>query len=200
MTEEQKYDFRSRMREYYLKKRRNMELSPAADEVELDSRWQIVNGPHFLEERAGFDLKRFLEQVMDVPQSTCGSKKIVITSGNDMKARPGCTFKISDDTVEIRGVNPKGALFGVIRLEDLMRMREAPFLKKGEFEYTPSPGCAAHTPVPDWMIFPIGSLIAYSMPDSPPSIFLSAASTKRHRDTVILPLSSTGRNSTALMW
>ena len=137
MTEEQKYDFRSRMRGYYLKNRRNAVLSPAADEVELDSSWHIVNGPHFLEERAGFDLKRFLEQVMAVSPGSGSGKKIIITSGNDLKARPGCTFKVSDDTIEIRGVNPKGALFGVIRLEDLMRMREAPFLKKGEFEYTP---------------------------------------------------------------
>lgn len=137
MKKESNYDFRSRMREYYLLPRRNASFTPAADEVVLDSSWSIESGSCFLEERAAFDLKRFLSSVMGESLSGKGGKKIIISAGNDLKARPGCTFKVSDDTIEICGINPRGALYGVIHLEDLMRMREAPFLKKGSFEYTP---------------------------------------------------------------
>ena len=137
MREEQKYDFRTRMREHYLKYRRKENLSCGAEEVEIGGSWQITCGPHFLEERAAFDLKRFLSSVMGVTFEENGGKEILITSGNDLEARPGCSFKVTENRIEIRGTNPRGALYGVIHLEDMMRNAEAPFLPKGEFSYTP---------------------------------------------------------------
>ena len=137
MREEQKYDFRTRMREHYLKYRRKENLSCGAEEVEIGGSWQITCGPHFLEERAAFDLKRFLSSVMGVTFEGNGGKEILITSGNDLEARPGCSFKVTENRIEIRGTNPRGALYGVIHLEDMMRNAEAPFLPKGEFSYTP---------------------------------------------------------------
>lgn len=137
MNKESNYDFRTRMREYYLKNRRKAGLFPRPGQIEITSDFSIAAGPHFLEERAAFDLKRFLSAVMGVTLEGKGEKKIIISAGNDLKARPGCTFKVTDEAIEIRGANPKGALFGIIHLEDLMRMNEAPFLDKGSFEYTP---------------------------------------------------------------
>lgn len=138
MKKEQKYDFRTRMHEHHLKYCRRSDVSPGAGEVEITSQWQILfTGSHFLEERAAFDLKRFLSSAMGVTLEGKGEKKIIISSGNDFSAPPGAFFKVAADTIEIRGVNPRGALYGVIHLEDLMGFRETPFLQEGSFEYTP---------------------------------------------------------------
>ena len=137
MKKESNYDFRARMQEHYLKEGRDPGRRPGADEIEIDSSWQISCGSHFLEERAAFDLKRFLKAVMGVSPESKGEKKIIITAGSESKGPHKCSFTVTDDAIEIRGATPKGALFGVIHLEDLMRMQEAPVLKKGSFEYTP---------------------------------------------------------------
>ena len=138
MKKEQKYDFRTRMHEHHLKFCRRSDLSPGAEEVEITSQWQILfTGSHFLEERAAFDLKRFLSSAMGVSPEGQGGRKIILSSGDAADARPGCSFRVTSDTIEIRGVNPRGTLYGVIHLEDIMGFREAPFLPSGSFEYTP---------------------------------------------------------------
>ncbi|OQA82012.1 MAG: hypothetical protein BWY31_03466 [Lentisphaerae bacterium ADurb.Bin242] len=140
---EKNYDFLTRMQEVFKPALRDRSLTPAEDEFEIDSNWNII-----LEEdasplmiRAADDLHEFLFKSMKVcvgirTDEVPGGKIILKT---DAQGLPGnaASVEADEDQLCLTSANVRGVLFGVIYLEDVMRLRRAPFLKKGRYTHEP---------------------------------------------------------------
>ena len=140
MKKEAPYEFRTRMREYYFRPCRVPEAVPRPNEVEITAKWSVkaADPAEPLLARALADLSRFFKTALACPLSGTGEgPEILISAGNAVRERPSCRFDVSEKGITIEGNNPRGALYGVIRLEDLMRLRGGSFLPAGSFTYTP---------------------------------------------------------------
>lgn len=140
---EKSYDFRKRMRMIFNPNERDRNLRKAENEVEITNAWEIIIGgiSHVLLEKAASDLKAFLSKSMNVDlcvsTGNVTKKKIILAAGEDKNAKSWCEYKVSDELIRISGANPRGLLYGVIHLEDLMRLRRAPLIKQGTFSHEP---------------------------------------------------------------
>ena len=95
MPIEKNYDFRNRMRDYFLREIRRDNVSVNPGELQLDETWQIccTDPANELLNRAAFDLARFLERASGIRLSGSGDKKIIIRAGSSSGA-PGCRFSV----------------------------------------------------------------------------------------------------------
>ena len=101
-----------------------------ADEVAIDSSWKIVTGDGFFQGSAANDLEDFFRSSFSLHLLTASS---VPTEGKyffleEEKGAKEFTVIAEENKITIKGNTRRG----VIYLEDEMRFRKAPFLKKGE--------------------------------------------------------------------
>lgn len=135
---EKKYDFRARMASHFLRFSRDPEAVRAPEEVEITSQWYISSeGPeHFLLDRAVFDLKRFMKSCMGIELKEGQGKNEIILSFREGKDTPrACSMEVGQEKIRLTGKGPKGILGGVLHLENLMRLRQGPFLTVGDHSY-----------------------------------------------------------------
>ena len=149
MQQEKNYDFLKRMREVFKPDRRDPGAVLNSNETEVDNSWKIVipvgAGP--LVRRAAADLQQYLFISMNVSVSVIakegpGRKEKTILlipksfcTCNHPKPEKKGAFILdvsADQGIVLCGFDDRAVFFGAIHLEDLMNMREAPYVEVGE--------------------------------------------------------------------
>ena len=145
MITEKNYDFLYRAREIHQRGRRDPEVTPAPGDAVLDESWRIIvpRGAGRKTLRAALDLQDYLETSMDVSlrierrDQTKKEEHTILFIGKDAYQGTPCavpekngsyTLEISEESVLICGSDENSMLYASVRLEDLMNLREAPFL------------------------------------------------------------------------
>ena len=135
---EKNYDFRQRMDSYFLRPARDPEVKKRECEVELTPQWSIRTRGcgHPLLRRAAEDLRRFLECAMGVVLARERAEKEIVLSFSAREA-PGrkCRYSVREDRMELAGNSPRGIFSGVLHLEELMRLRRAPLVERGDHSF-----------------------------------------------------------------
>lgn len=145
MREEKNYDFLYRVREIHQADRRDPEVLPGPEDAVLDASWRIVvprtAGRKTL--RAALDLQEYLEVSMDVPlrlertEQTEKAPRTILFIGKENYRATLCAvpekagayvLEIDRESVLVCGADENALLYAAVRLEDLMNLREAPFL------------------------------------------------------------------------
>ncbi len=146
MKIEKNYDFLQRMREIHMPDRRDPSLTPAGNEITIDSSWCIAvpASASKMILKAAADLQDYLFTSMNlslrIEKSASPVKKakqILLTAKQDISEKTAKTpetkgsyfYEAGADGVMICGAEERGVLYGAVHLEDLMNLREAPFLK-----------------------------------------------------------------------
>lgn len=147
MKEEKNYDFLYRMREIHKADRRNCELEPVGGETVVDSSWVIAvkDSASEMVRKAAADLQDYLFTSMNVSiriEKTVAAEKkakqILLVTKNDFNGvlspvpekRGSYFFECDGENILVCGAEERGVLYGAIHIEDLMNLREAPYLKK----------------------------------------------------------------------
>lgn len=137
---ENPYDFRKSLDEVHIKGRRDFTVCPQPDETVIQSGWSIV-----LPETASdfcFDLARDLADYLLVSMQvsagirrsdsiTPESRSIILQTGSEELPVPR-SFKLEcrRDWIRITGADDWGTAQGSYHLEDLMNLREAPYIRQ----------------------------------------------------------------------
>ncbi len=169
MEQEKKYDFLKRMAVVHQPNRRDDGLLPEPDEVVLESGWRIVYevGASPLVVRAAYDFQDYLSVSMGVevsviaeecPVSQAKTLLLRIDSGVELP-RGGFRCQVSQGKgVVLAACDERGIWAGTLHWEDVMNLREAPYLKLGESERRPlvrmrsvHSGCGFDD-FPDWQL------------------------------------------------
>lgn len=144
---EKNYDFLYRMREIHKADRRNCELEPVGGETVVDSSWVIAvkDSASEMVRKAAADLQDYLFTSMNVSiriEKTVAAEKkakqILLVTKNDFNGvlspvpekRGSYFFECDGENILVCGAEERGVLYGAIHIEDLMNLREAPYLKK----------------------------------------------------------------------
>ncbi|MBO4304075.1 MAG: hypothetical protein J6A21_05770 [Lentisphaeria bacterium] len=129
---EKNYEFRAALDEVHGKIGWDRNEKPLADEIAIDGSWKIAAPEElFAQGGAGKDLEDFFRRALSlflpcVPEAEKGGKSIVLKHNEGEK---GFSIAVEENTVRIEGDTRRGVIF----LEDSIRFRKAPFLKKGAF-------------------------------------------------------------------
>lgn len=136
---EKSYGFREWMKTYHLRNGRASERILKPGEVEITNDWMIVTDVPSdpLAARAEADLKTFLQKAMGVALASSAARKIRLTICNNGTQKHSCRYTISPDEIVITGNTSRGLLYGIVHLEDMMRLNGGPFLVTGECSYVP---------------------------------------------------------------
>ena len=135
------YEFRKRLRQVHRASRVNPNFMPKSDECAICQDWAIVLTNDFAADKtlstAAFDLQNYLQISMNVSvpisQESCGTREIRFKIDPEISDRPdGFLLHIEENLIRIAGQTAKGVFAGSIYLEDLMNLREAPFLTYGK--------------------------------------------------------------------
>ena len=149
MLQEKNYDFLKRMRTVHKPDRRDMTAEPKPGEIALDDSWKIVipAGAGQLVRRAASDFQDYLFVSMKVsvpvveiegpgrhdkcllliPKSFC-------TCDNPKPEKKGAFIldAVEGQGIVLCGFDERAVFFGTIHLEDVMNLREAPYLPAGK--------------------------------------------------------------------
>lgn len=147
---ERNYEFRNRLEEIHKPNRRNPELLPETDECRVDDQWQIVIGEKAtpLVVHVAKDLQDYFFtsmncslRLMRTPnvsdEAETGKRVIVLAEkgdlpgyGESLTAARSYRIVAESESIVICGFDERGAGQGSYFLEDLMNLREAPFVKQ----------------------------------------------------------------------
>ncbi len=136
MKIEQHYDFRKELNEVHKPNRRNPQAVPAKNEVVVDDSWSIVIGtnPGPVITCAAKDLQDYFQTSMNIMlplrAKVAKGPALVLTVKKDAGKKRSYRFDVTDRAISIRGTDPEGVGQGCYYVEDLMNLREAPFLVK----------------------------------------------------------------------
>ena len=140
MNIEKNYDFCKRLLEVHKKDRRNFSLTKNDDEFEFVSPVKIIieKDADVITKTAAFDFADYLFTSMNVSAFVQSGGEVTdgcikITTNKDLgtsSERRGHRISVSD-YVLIEGFDGPGNAQGLYYLEDVMNLRQAPFLKKG---------------------------------------------------------------------
>ena len=130
------YSFRQDFDEVHKRNRRNSSLKPMENEIAVDDSWSIVlpeDGDHLLEYTA-VDLQDYFRVSMNLNlalrHASAGPSIVLsVEKRKGAKAR-SFRFEVTAGLVRIIGTDPAGTAQGGYYLEDLMNLREAPFLEQ----------------------------------------------------------------------
>ena len=140
---ENNYDFLMRMREIFKAERRDETFKPQNNEVEIDSSWDIVlyeNASKMLF-RAARDLQEYLQKSMNVAlriqtlKSRQQCSRTIFLETRDSQTSGACNISVTDTSISLCGSDERGVLYGVVHLEDLMNLRQAPFFEKKNYRH-----------------------------------------------------------------
>jgi len=152
---ERPYEFRRRLNTVHCKDRRNARLKPRKDEVAIEDGWQIAIPPDASEYliRVAQDLQDYLLRSMNVSvllaHTPAGSstplshtiqlatKEDLPEAGEPLTAARSFRILSGGSSVIVCGNDERGTGQGCYYLEDLMNLREAPFLPEGDAIRTP---------------------------------------------------------------
>jgi len=149
---ERNYEFRRRLNTVHRPDRRDADRTPKPDEVALEDGWRIGISPSASEYlvRVAQDLQDYLFTSMNVSvlltrqpaearTPTAGPRTIRLTTrqewpeiGEPLSAPRSYRILSRGDSVVVCGHDERGAGQGCYYLEDLMNLREAPFLPQGD--------------------------------------------------------------------
>ena len=140
VAKENAYDFRKRLEIVHEEGLRDVALRPAADEIELKNGLSIVvpAGDRGLVFRAAQDLQDYLTVSMGVAaivlekgaeNGTVAQMEIALADNLPPRT---ATFDTTEAGVRIVASDERAAQQALFHLEDLMNLRRAPFLKKGQ--------------------------------------------------------------------
>lgn len=148
--QEQNYDFLERRREIHRPDRRDGTLSPRPDETVIDESWTLAvshpGEPLLL--RAVCDLQDYLFVSMKlslkiaVPGKALPSSKVLMLEleqppESSVTEHGVFTIDVTADYIKVSSSEARAVWFGSLRLEDLMNLREAPFLQHGRVASRP---------------------------------------------------------------
>ncbi len=133
---ENKYNFRQRLEQVHTPNRRAPEATPRPDEVAITCEWCIAIEdqpvPKLMD--AAKDLADYFQVSMGVTlpvtvisDGTIPPRAIYLTTGFDGKKR-GFMLDCTPDRITVNGADVNGTAQGCYYLEDVMNLREAPFL------------------------------------------------------------------------
>ena len=136
---------------YHTQYLKDASARPAADEIVIDSSWRIITPApaHEQIKLAAKDLSEFLRVSMRLDikigsKSKDPAKEILIRANRNRVKRKdkkapaeSFLFAAGDRGIEITGIDMSGAMYGAYHLENLMRFREAPFVKRASFVRKP---------------------------------------------------------------
>ena len=149
MPQEKNYDFLKRMRQVHKPNRRDRQVKPDANEIEIDNSWKLVipAGSGKLVRRAASDFQDYLftsmkvsvpileiegpgrhdKSILLIPKSfcTCNNPKPEKKGAFILDAVPG-------QGIVLCGFDERAVFFGSIHLEDIMNFRAAPFIPAGK--------------------------------------------------------------------
>ena len=176
MQQEKNYDFLKRMRIVHQPDRRDVAAVLNSDETALDNSWKIVipAGAGPLIRRAADDFQDYLFTSMNVSVSVVAVRKnpgrqaktvlmvpkSFCTCPNPKPEKKGAFILdvSADQGIVICGFDERAVFYGSLRLEDLMNLREAPFVKVGRQMREPltrmrsvHSGCGIDD-FPDWQL------------------------------------------------
>lgn len=136
---EKNYQFRDRMRVLHRRDRRDLSLTPAADELVIQNGWQIVlpEGYGEVALTAAQDLQEHLfismkTSVLLTAEKTDDRAIVLVV---DEKQSEDYIITVGD-AVTVTGKSERGLAQGLYCLEDRMNTRHAPFLKKQDIRHT----------------------------------------------------------------
>ncbi len=145
---EHNYAFRRRLNQVHLPDRRNPHAQPNAKETVLDDTWTIILASEASDYlfRVAQDLQDYLAVSMGIAvkvirhdhaaeAADTGSRIIAIGarddfSGRGRRLRKSRSFRlqVTSECIVVTGYDERGAAQGCYRLEDIMNLREAPFI------------------------------------------------------------------------
>lgn len=135
---ERNYEFRERIGTVHHSGRRDPAARPQPGEITITAAWKIVCAPDADRRivQAGKDLADYFEVSMALPlvferRTEAGAQTIRLTLDETLATERAYRFTVEADGVTIAGHDPKGVIAGCIYLEDLLNLREAPFLTPG---------------------------------------------------------------------
>ncbi|NSW91091.1 MAG: hypothetical protein HPY74_10560 [Firmicutes bacterium] len=155
-TIEKNYDFRKRLLEVHKPNRRDYNVIPKKDEIEVNESWEIIvpekadrvvlNAAKDLQDyfftSMGLSLRLSISKNISKnikKESECGSKKIVFITKDLAKELGECldtlrSYRIicDDDRIILCGYDERGVAQASFYLEDLMNLKCAPIVKKDD--------------------------------------------------------------------
>jgi len=141
MKKEKNYDFLDRRREIHLPARRDITLVAAENEVEVDGSWILAANPPEdpMLKHAILDLQDYFLVSMGISLKIAGpaqnpdSKMILLEKDIKRKelSRGIYSMEVGNDQVRICSSDARAVWFGALHLEDIMNLREAPFVERG---------------------------------------------------------------------
>lgn len=132
---EQNYQFRARMDQVHKPDIRDFQAAAATDETVIDSSWVISynsDAPQSVIDTAKDLLDYFsVSMALELKLAPGSRKGIHLEIDENIKGDGTFQLTVNDDAVIISASGDRAVHFGGVYLEDLMNLREAPFLKKG---------------------------------------------------------------------
>ena len=138
---EQNYEFRRRLRQLHRPDRIDPVLRAGSDECAVDNKWTIVLPDTDIADKvlrtAAMDFQDYLQTSMNIAvpvrQGSCGNKEIRLKIDNKTGSSVAAfRLEVAPGIINVTGKSGKGVFAGTIHVEDLMNLREAPFLKQGQ--------------------------------------------------------------------
>ncbi|MFH2068734.1 MAG: hypothetical protein ABII89_04645 [Candidatus Omnitrophota bacterium] len=133
---ENNYQFREFLAQTHLPDRRNPDATPETDEIVVDADWQIAvrKGVALPIIDAAKDLQDYFFTSMGVSLAiqtdVAGDKKTIFLDDKGLNENPRAyAIECRKDDIRIIGESPRGTAQGCYYLEDLMNLREAPFVE-----------------------------------------------------------------------
>ncbi len=136
--------------DYFSRFSRDLDAQPRIVEIEIDSKWTIVISEKAqpLTRLMAGHLADFLKQRMRmpirlraVPATEVESEKrcfiLLDEGGGDPKTPESFTLSVTPERVRVHGRDPAGLRDGIVRIVNLMGLRQGPFLEKREQVYRP---------------------------------------------------------------
>lgn len=141
MKKEQKYEFRRFLNTIHRSGRRDFSANPEANEFAVDESWTLVvpQGADPMVLSAAQDLQDYFLKSMELSlpiRHQADSHAVVFQVRGTGKSR-GFLFEATKNQISIAGNDPAGVLQGGYYLEDLLNLREAPYLKEFSVEREP---------------------------------------------------------------
>lgn len=137
MSIEPHYEFRKDMDMIHKPDRRDFQATPGKDETVIDDSWQLVIPANANEVllTAVEDLQDYfavsMKITLQITTDAAAEKRIEFVQDKDFKCAPrGYSFVVTDSSVVIKGNTSEGLGQGCYYIEDLMNLRQAPFLTR----------------------------------------------------------------------
>ncbi|MDD5728875.1 MAG: hypothetical protein PHV59_09945 [Victivallales bacterium] len=151
MRKERTYEFRKNLNRVHQQDRRDFSVTAADNELIVENGWKILidAAASGMVETAAKDLQDYFFDSMNVSVMLCRAEDIAKHAGKSnaivlgtVRELPDLAGKlpevksyclqVNDNNILICGSNDRGLAQGSYYLEDLMNLKEAPLLKKGE--------------------------------------------------------------------